>query len=179
MKKKIPFPRKCSHPRCRRLVRKQEHSDKCTRHRLITFRDKFPLKYSFGNLRRRAIQRGIPFHLTFDDYEKFAIKTDYAKLKGKASLSLSIDRVENGLGYWPWNIAAISLRANSRKSYVPYFQEFHNQKPPEHIRHQEVAHRLELEKIVAIVSRVHEPGTKEFWHEFKRRKYALLDYANT
>lgn len=112
----------CLTPLCRGLVnKKNEHSPYCTHCRLNRFREKFPLKYSFGNLRRRAKQRGKDFSLTYEQYEEFAIKTDYARLKGKSSLSLSIDRKNNDEGYHFWNIRAITLQNNTRKQFVPFF----------------------------------------------------------
>lgn len=112
----------CRSRNCRGLVQKKhEHSPYCSRCRRNRFKAKHPLKYSWGNLKRRAKQREKAFSLTFAQYEEFAIKTDYARLKGKSSLSLSIDRKENHIGYHWWNIQAITLRENSRKQYVPYF----------------------------------------------------------
>lgn len=66
----------------------------------------------------RAKERGKEFSLTYAQYEAFAINTDYAKLKGKTSLSLSVDRVDDKLGYHWWNIKAITLRENTRKQYA-------------------------------------------------------------
>jgi hypothetical protein len=82
------------------------------------FKERFPLKYSFQKLRARARERGHEFSLTYEQYEAFAIKTDYARLKGKTSLSLSIDRKDDSLGYHHWNIQAITIRENSRKLWT-------------------------------------------------------------
>lgn len=112
----------CLTPFCRGKVnKKKEHSPYCTGCRREMWREKNPLKYSFGNLRRRAKQRGKDFSLTFEQYREFAIKTDYARLKGKTSLSLSINRKDNSQGYHHWNIEAITLSSNSRRQFVPYF----------------------------------------------------------
>lgn len=112
----------CRSPHCKHLVdHKKEHSPFCARHRTVRFKEKFPLKYSFNKLKQRAKERGKAFSLTYAEYEGFAIKTDYARLKGKTSLSLSIDRVDNSRGYEAGNIAALTLRENSRKQFVPYF----------------------------------------------------------
>jgi len=67
------------------------------------------------------MQRGKDFQLSREEYIEFAIKTDYARMKGKTTLSLSIDRIDNRKGYEKTNIQAITLRANSRKSFVPFF----------------------------------------------------------
>jgi hypothetical protein len=101
--------------------KKKEKSPFCSKHRRIHWKEKFPLHYSFNLLRRRAKWRGKDFSLTREEYIEFAIRTDYHRLKGKTSLSLSIDRIENSKGYSRDNIQAITLRENSRKQFVPYF----------------------------------------------------------
>lgn len=112
----------CRTKNCRGLVnQKTEKSPYCSKCRRKHWKAKFELHYAFGNLRRRAKQRGKDFSLTREQYIEFAIKTDYARLKGKSSLSLSIDRKDNNEGYHHWNIRAITLRENSRKQFVPYF----------------------------------------------------------
>jgi hypothetical protein len=112
----------CRTPRCHGVVNmKKEHSPFCTRCRWKTWKAKNPIRYSFGNLKRRAKQRGKVFLLTFEEYRAFAIKTDYARLKGKTSLSLSIDRIDNDGPYCASNIQAISLSSNVRKQYVKFF----------------------------------------------------------
>jgi hypothetical protein len=109
---------KCATKNCRGRITKTGRSHFCSKCRSRRWRDKFPLHYSFKNLRVRAIQRGKEFTLTRDEYISFAIKTDYAKMKGKTSLSLSIDRKNNDLGYTKDNIQAIALRENSRKQFT-------------------------------------------------------------
>lgn len=112
----------CRSRNCRGLVhQKKEHSPFCSRCRRNRWKIKFPLHYSFSNFRKRARQRGKDFSLTREQYVAFAIKTDYARLRGKTSLSLSIDRKDDSRGYSADNIQAISLRENSRKQFVPYW----------------------------------------------------------
>jgi hypothetical protein len=83
-----------------------------------------PLQRAFHNLRTHAKERGKDFSLTFTEFVVFAERTDYMQRKGKTSLSLSIDRIDNSKGYSASNIQAISLRENSRKQWVPYFKEY-------------------------------------------------------
>lgn len=110
---------KCRTPYCRRESGgKRLHSTYCSRCRTRRFKDAHPLRYSFKKLKDRALERGKDFGLTFEQYRAFAEKTDYARMKGKTSLSLSIDRIENSRGYHANNIRAITLRENSRKSFT-------------------------------------------------------------
>ena len=112
----------CRTSRCRRTVdKKKEHSPFCWRCRFKIRMDQNPLLYYFGSLRRSAKRRGKDFSLTFEEYRDFAVKTDYAKLKGKSSLSLSIDRKDNSKGYSADNIQCLTIRENSRKQFVPFF----------------------------------------------------------
>ena len=124
---------------CRHLVFPSGRSPYCSRCRSRRWRAKFPLHYAFHHLRNRAKERGHEFGLTLEQYIAFAVKTDYAKLKGKSSLSLSIDRIDNNRGYFADNIQAITLRENSLKQFVPYFskqQENSNYEPTA----EEIAH---------------------------------------
>lgn len=111
--------KKCRTKYCRGAAHGNCRSPYCAKCRTHRFKEKFPLKYSFNLLRARARQRGKAFSLVFKEYKAFAIRTDYAKLKGKTSLSLSIDRKDNREGYHWWNIQAITLRENSRKDHAP------------------------------------------------------------
>ena len=110
--------KKCVVKGCRQAVGPRCHRNKCAKHHYHQWRDNHSLKCAFHHLRKRAKERGKDFSLTFEQYRDFAIKTDYARLKGKTSLSLSIDRINNDHGYHAWNIRAITLRENSRKLFT-------------------------------------------------------------
>lgn len=125
MKPKIKYPRKCASKRCRgRVASRACHSDKCAKCKMRIWNEKYPLQRAFHNLRSHAKERGKDFSLTFDQFKVFAEKTDYMARRGKTSLSLSIDRIENSKGYHFDNIQAITLRENSRKQFVPYFRQY-------------------------------------------------------
>jgi hypothetical protein len=160
---------------CRGVVHKRnERSPYCSRCRNLRWREKFPLHYSFKNLRVRALQRGKEFTLTLNEYLEFAEKTDYGKLKGKTSLSLSIDRIENCFGYHAWNISALQIRENSKKSYVAFF----NGGVLPEIQKEEYL-QLEkdycepLKKIADALGQKHGLGTPKFWEEFNKQKLEL------
>lgn len=112
----------CVTPLCRGIVdKKKHHSNKCSRCHWKRFKASNPLRYAFGNLKRRAKQRGKTFLLTFEQYAQFARNTEYEKLKGTTTLSLSIDRTNNDGPYASWNILTMTLRENSRKQFVPFY----------------------------------------------------------
>lgn len=110
---------KCQTKFCRGLVLPTSHSPYCGKCRSRRFKERHPLKYSFGKLRNRAKERGHAFTLTFEQYEQFAKQTGYAELKGKTKHSLSINRKRNGEGYHVDNIEAVTLSVNSRLRYAP------------------------------------------------------------
>lgn len=109
---------KCLTKFCRGLVMPNAHSPYCGKCRSRRFKEKWPLKYSFGKLRARAKERGHAFTLTFEDYESFARQTGYDKLKGKTKHSLSINRKRNSEGYTRENIEAVTLSMNSRLRFA-------------------------------------------------------------
>jgi hypothetical protein len=112
----------CLTPRCHGTVEKKKcHSPYCSRCRTRRWNESHPLARAFHNLRSHAAERGKDFSLTFEQFKIFAVRTDYMARKGKTSLSLSIDRIDNSRGYCFENIQAITLRENSRKQFVPFF----------------------------------------------------------
>lgn len=122
---KKKYPRRCVMPRCNGFITTpRAHSNKCPKCRWRIWVEKNPLKAAFKTLRNHAKERAKDFSLTFEQFKAFAIKTDYLKRKGKTSLSLQIDRVDNSKGYHIWNMQAITLRENTRKQFVPYFREY-------------------------------------------------------
>lgn len=114
----------CKTKRCRRLVTEAAHSPWCSRCKSRRFKKEHLLKYLFNILRSHAKERGKEFSLTFPEYEAFCLKTDYHKLKGKTSLSLSIDRKDNNGPYAAWNIRTLTLCENTRRQFIPRLREY-------------------------------------------------------
>lgn len=110
---------KCATPYCRGVRTPKGHSPYCAKCRTRRFRDRWPLNNVYNNLRKRARQRGHAFVLSYADYERFAVETGYAALKGKEKHSLSIDRIRPELGYAIENIRAVTLSVNSRLRFAP------------------------------------------------------------
>lgn len=79
-----------------------------------------PLKHAFYDLRTNAKRRGISFDLTFDQFKKFAIKTEYVYGRGKSKDSFHIDRINPNKGYTTDNIQVLSNELNQLKKYLDY-----------------------------------------------------------
>ena len=94
----------------------------CGKCRSIKYREKYPLKYWYNTLKHNARRRGKSFTLTIDQFETFCMKTGYDKYKGKTATSLSVDRIDNTLGYSMDNIRAITLSDNTACRYDPTYE---------------------------------------------------------
>jgi cupin superfamily acireductone dioxygenase involved in methionine salvage len=73
------------------------------------------MKASYYSHRDNAKRRGIPFELTFEQFEAFAIKYDLVINSGTKKHSLTIDRIRHDKGYTKDNIQVLSLSENSIK----------------------------------------------------------------
>lgn len=180
MSKYLKYPHPCSVRNCKRKVGRAEKSDKCSKHRRDQHRLDHPLAYYWGKLKRRARERGVPFHLTLAEYSEFAIKTDYHKLRGKTSMSLTVDRIDSSLPYIKWNVQALTLRANARKEYVNFFNGgMMPEKKAAEIRALDRAYRDECWKLAQEIGEVHGYGTEKFWKLFHHMKRNLFESVTT
>lgn len=74
-----------------------------------------PLRYAYNNLKSNAKRRNKYFDLTFEEFKKFAIETDYLYGKGKTKSSYTIDRIDEDGGYTLKNIQVLTNENNIRK----------------------------------------------------------------
>lgn len=111
-------PMHCKTKFCRGRTTEGGHSPYCGKCRNRHWKERHPLKYSFHKLRNRAKERGHTFTITFADYERFALETGYAELKGRTKHCLSIHRKEDHIGYEPGNIQAVTVSLNSRLKWA-------------------------------------------------------------
>ena len=79
-----------------------------------------PARYHYDLLKSNAKRRKKEFTISFEYFKKFCEDTNYLQLKGKMADSLSIDRINDELGYVEGNIQVLTLRNNSRKEYVDW-----------------------------------------------------------
>jgi hypothetical protein len=103
----------CKHKGCKNKAVKDR--TECATHRSRKYRKQNPMKAAFQNLRQNAKRRGHDFNLTFNEFEYFAIKTDYIAGKGIMKESYSIDRIDNEKGYQLGNIQILTNSQNAKK----------------------------------------------------------------
>jgi len=84
----------------------------CAKRRYV---EKHPFKFAYQNLKGNAKRRGKVFDLTFEEFKKFAVETEYWHKRGKKSTSLHIDRKDETLGYTAGNIQPLENCANLKK----------------------------------------------------------------
>jgi hypothetical protein len=71
--------------------------------------------YAYDALKHNAKRRGKPFDLTFEQFKKFCVKTNYMQGKGRTKDSYSIDRIKEHLGYIEGNIQVLPVGKNKKK----------------------------------------------------------------
>jgi hypothetical protein len=108
--------KKCATKFCRRLT-EAKHCSTC---RSRKARQADQIKYAFITLRNNAKRRGIPFTLTLEDFKTFCVKTKYIAGKGRSSMSYTIDRIYNNIGYHVDNIQVLTKGDNVRKMHLNY-----------------------------------------------------------
>lgn len=124
----LPVARRASAGRCqvegcgKRITEAswRHRNRKCGSCRARIDKENRPLRMAFQKLKFRARERGHAFSLTFAQYEKFALESGYAELKGKTGQSLSIDRRDPSKGYEIGNLRAITLSENTRIRFLPF-----------------------------------------------------------
>lgn len=104
----------CVTPFCRKSSR--HDSNYCHTCIKRKYANKYPLKYCFQVLKNNAKRRCKEFSLTLDQFRGFVSDTDYLALRGRTSECLTIDRIDNDIGYHIENIRAISMSANASKN---------------------------------------------------------------
>lgn len=107
---------KCKTKRCRNYVKSGEYCSKCKSRK---YRENNPERCVYLNLKSNAKRRGKEFDISFDDFLKFAIDTDYFKKRGIKKKSLHIDRIDESRGYTIDNIQTLT-NSNNVKKYLRY-----------------------------------------------------------
>lgn len=113
--------RKCLTKFCRGIAWRHCKNVLCPKCVNRRWRDRNPLRYFFNRLRYRAAERGHVFALPFEYYCEMVLASGYLEKKGKTAASLSIDRINEKVGYVVGNVQFKTLSENSRKAWVPYY----------------------------------------------------------
>jgi hypothetical protein len=79
------------------------------------WRERNPIKQVFNNLKSNAKTSGVGFFLTFEEFARFIVDTEYMTRRGKNPDSLSIDRMNPKLGYRDGNLQILTLSDNVKK----------------------------------------------------------------
>lgn len=130
-----PWPRRCKWKGCRARIYKHSHKAHCSKHHARLVKARNPLRYYYNLTKQAAKQRGKPWELPYDEYERLAIASGYDKQRGREGTSLSIDRIDNDLGYSLDNIRITTKSENGskkhRQMFVPFFKGLSESDKPE------------------------------------------------
>jgi hypothetical protein len=103
----------CKTQRCRNRARKDGRD--CSRCHQRSWRRSQPISAAFATLRDHAKPRGIEFSISRQEFERFALESDYINRTGLGGSALTVDRIDNLRGYEPGNVQPLTRSANSVK----------------------------------------------------------------
>lgn len=113
-----PEPHTCSVRHCRRDPRNKGGLCQTCNSRI--WRANHPVEYAYGNLKSRAKQRGHEFTITLEEFRKLCEGTGLLANRGRNGHNLSVDRIENHLGYVPGNLRVLTISQNVRARFAPF-----------------------------------------------------------
>jgi hypothetical protein len=121
-----PKPRYCKARGCENATevlktRKGEYHSKpyCNACKRKRWRVNNPFHYMYSELKRSAKRRGIYFYLHRGEFIQFCLENSLYRNSGKFTAdSLTVDRIDNNLGYYLQNLQVISNRENSAKKHT-------------------------------------------------------------
>jgi hypothetical protein len=91
----------------------------CSACKSRNYREKYPLKAAFYIKKANAKHKRKEFNLTFEQFEYFAIKSQYLKKKGIFKDSFHLDRIREDIGYVAGNLQLLTNSQNVKK-YLEY-----------------------------------------------------------
>jgi len=105
--------KKCGTKHCRNKALKARTI--CSKCQMRIFAERHPEKYAFNNLKQNAKRRGKVFELTFEQFQQFAIESEYMAGKGITKNGLHIDRIDPEKGYLIENIRVLTNSENVKR----------------------------------------------------------------
>lgn len=114
---------RCRTPTCRKKRSKKDPL--CPMCRKRHERETNPARYVFNTLKSNARRRKKDFEISFEYFLSLCAESGYLEGRGQTSTSLSIDRINNYLGYVEGNLRVITVAENSGKGaneevYCPF-----------------------------------------------------------
>lgn len=106
---------RCQTTFCRQLT-KHTHCWKCKKR---VYRNKYPVRAAYQNLKSNARRRGKPFDISLAEFELFCYHTRLLTGRGRSKDSYTIDRIRNQEGYTLGNIQVLTRSKNSSKGKNP------------------------------------------------------------
>lgn len=88
---------------------------RCHKHNMRRWRKRNRMKAAYYALKYHARDRGIQFKISFGQFRRFAIRSDYLNRTGLGGHCLTVDRKNNLKGYTPRNIQPLTREQNSIK----------------------------------------------------------------
>lgn len=73
------------------------------------------IKYAYDTLKINAKRRGKIFTISYVYFEKLCLESNYHELKGRGANDLTIDRINNEIGYVEGNVRVVKKSINSTK----------------------------------------------------------------
>lgn len=127
--RKVPII--CKSEGCNKPCRDKHY--RCSACEKRKFRKDNPLKSSYTTLRDNAKRRKKEFTITFEEFCKFAIETEYITKRGRTKTGYTIDREKEEHGYHIWNIRVLTnteniTKENNRRKMLVYNWEEKNAK---------------------------------------------------
>lgn len=79
------------------------------------WRENNPIMAVYTAKRDDARKRRIGFFITFEEFVKFIVDTEYMLRRGRGKFDLTIDRIKPQLGYRAGNLQILTNQENARK----------------------------------------------------------------
>lgn len=109
---------KCTTKFCRNTPPKK--SNICYKCQKRKYREKYPIKAAYDNLKSNAKRRNKEFNITLEQFEQFCLETKYLVGCGRSKDSLHIDRKKEDAGYTIENIQTLTNSENVKK-YLEWY----------------------------------------------------------
>lgn len=119
--------RRCVSHGCRRRAAKKK-GGRCETCASRLFRLRHDDYYAWRNAKDAAKKRGIPFNLSFEDFQEFCAITGYLEMRGREPTSMTIDRIKNWMPYQVGNIRILTHADNSSHAYEAVMEIYRQKK---------------------------------------------------